>query len=337
MILIFTLLAVVAGLGLIAAWIGENPGTVTMVWMDYQIETTVSVLVLAAFLLMLLVTLCYHFLRRIAFIPWSYTTHRNLKHYRIGLNEITYSVAALAASDIQSATLHTRKAEKVLGITPLTLMLRAQISKSEGNDEKSRQLLEQLLEHPQTEYLAAKSLADVAQKQQQLPQALNLAKRAHRVNPKDTQSAWSVFNLHITSGNIQDAHTHALEAKKSKSFSRSDFTSALGQIALRQAENSYANGHKENALVFARQAVKALPGDLKAVELCVRMYNEANQPNAALALIQKQWKTTPSDLLAEQFHLATDEMKTAKKEKLIAKLQASNGAAPENVLLEKNY
>ena len=212
-------------------------------------------------------------------------------------------------------------------------MLRAQISKNEGDDAETRVLLEQLLDHPETEYLAAKSLSDAAQKQQMLPQALSFAERAHRVNPKEAQGAWAVFDLHVNGGHFQEAEAHARHARKTGAFSRADFSTAKGKISLRQAENSYTNGNKEHALVLAQAAVKALPGDVKAAELCSRLYVESHKPDKALAVIQAQWKKAPSPALARLFHQATEESKPTKKAKLIEKLVASNGAAAENVLL----
>lgn len=332
---LFVLLAVVAAIGTFAAWIGGNPGTVTMFWFDYQIETSVAVLLLLVSVIVLLVLACYHVIRDFVAVPLRYSTRRDLKHYRRGLSEITHSVAALAASNVESAKKHTRKAEKALGVTPLTLLLRAQISKSAGNDEEARGLLEQLLEHPETEYLAAKSLSDVAQKQQHLPQALTLAQRAQRVSPKDAASAWSVFNLHLGAGQLTEAEADARTALKNGAFSRADFNTASGRIAYRQAESSYAAGHKENALLLAQKAFKLLPGDLKAAELYARLCNETNRPAEALKAIRAQWKGEPSATLAEEFHHATDHFKIAKKDRLAAKLQATNGGAAENVLLEK--
>jgi HemY protein len=333
MTVLFALLIIVAGFGLGAAWLGENPGMVTMTWFDYQVETSVSVLLLVLIIAAIILTFIYNFLLRLLRAPGRYAQRRDLKHYRLGLCEVTHSVAALAASDIASATRHTKKAEKALGTTPLTLLLRAQISKSAGSDKESRELLEQLLEYPETEYLAAKSLSDAAQKQHLLPQALTFAERANRINPKQSGGAWAVFDLHLNTGNFQEAEIHAAKSRKKGAFSRADMLAAKGRIALRQAENSYANGHRENALTLAQQAINYMKDDIRAAELCAKLYIEFNQPQRALKIIQQQWKTAPSDQLAAYFHTITENEKPEKKQKLVEKLIASNPAAAENISL----
>ncbi|MDX2074340.1 MAG: heme biosynthesis HemY N-terminal domain-containing protein [Alphaproteobacteria bacterium] len=334
MIALFALLLIVAAVGWGASWLGENPGAVTMTWFDYRIDTSIAVLLLAAILAAIFLAATYLLLQKLMQAPKRYSERRSLKHYRLALTEVTRSVAALAASDIASATRHTRRAEKALGTTPLTLLLRAQISKSDGSDAETRQLLEQLLEYPETEYLAAKSLADAAQKQQMLPQAMNFAERAHKINPKEAHGAWAVFDLLIAGGQFQEAETHARHARKTGAFSRADLQTAQGKIACKQAEHATANGNKANALSFARRAIEYLPGDAAVAELCAELYIDNQQPAKALSIIQRQWKIAPSKKLAELFKDVTEEEKPARKEKLVAKLVASNGAAAENMLLE---
>jgi len=327
------LLAIVAGLGIVAAWLGENPGSVTMIWFGYEIETSVAVLLLLAILASMALTFSYNLIKRMLLAPRSYSQRRSVKQYRIALNEVTYSVAALAASDITAASKHTKKAEKALGTTPLTLLLRAQISKSSGSDEESRKLLEQLLEHPETEYLAARSLADVAAKREMLPQALTLAQRAHHKNPKAKGGAWSVFDLHLSTGHFAEAEAQAKAARKSGAFSRADMDEALGRIALKQAETSLANGNKENALALAEKAVMHLPGNVKAAEVAAQLYADTDRSQKAIALIQKQWRVQPSELLASIFLSVIEAEKPAKREKLALKLAESNPSAPENATL----
>ncbi len=333
MIALFALLFIVAGCGLGAAWLGANPGMVTITWFDTQMETSVAVLLLLAIIAAIILTFMYNLLRRIFLAPSRFKERRSLKQYRLALTEVTHSVAALAVGDMDSASRYTKRAEKSLGTTPLTLLLRAQISKNAGSDEDTRKLLEQLLDHPETEYLAAKSLSDAAQKQHLLPKALQLAERAHRVNPKEVNGAWAVFNLHLDAEHFQEAEAHARNARKVGAFSRADMTKAKGKIALKQATNSYTNGNKANAFILAKQAVEALHGDIDAAELCAELYVESNKPRKALGLIQEQWKTLPSAKLAKLFLEITADEKPAKKEKLIEKLIASNGAAAENLLL----
>src|SRR5688572_6132532 len=131
MINLLLLLLFLACLGITAAWIAENPGSVTIYWFDYRIDTSFAFLLLLAILAAITLSYAYIFIRRVILSPGDFLERRSIKHYRKGLTELTFSVAALAAADIKKAETHTRKAEALLGRTPMTLLLSAQIARSQ--------------------------------------------------------------------------------------------------------------------------------------------------------------------------------------------------------------
>ena len=209
MIDLFLLLVFIACLGIVAAWLAENPGSVTIHWFDYRIDTSFAFLLLLALIAAALLVFIYSLVHRLMRAPKRHAERRELKHHRQGLTEITHSVAALAAADIAGAESHIRKAEKFLGKGPLVLLLSAQVAKSRGDDEKTRLMLEQMLDHKETEYLAARSLSDAAGRKKLFPKALALAERAMALNPKETGSLASVVGLHVRLGQWQEA-MHAI-------------------------------------------------------------------------------------------------------------------------------
>jgi HemY protein len=205
MINLLLLIIFVTCLGIASAWVAENPGQVTMYWFDYRIDTSFAFLLLLAIATAFILAYFYIMVRKLIMAPGQISTARQLKKHRKGLTEITYSVAALASADIKHAERHTKKAERLLGQTPLTLLLSAQIARSQGDDTKSRALLESLLDHKETEYLAARSLSDFATKQQLFPKAVAMAERAHQINPKDTSASTAMVGLYIRLGQWQEA------------------------------------------------------------------------------------------------------------------------------------
>ena len=284
--------------GMVAAWIAENPGQVTMIWESWRIDTSVAFLVLATVVFALVTALILTLIRAIFKAPEEWSTKRQLKYHRKGLAELTYSVASLAASDVRSAELHTRKAEKLLGRTPLTLLLSAQIAKSQGNDGKTKQLLEQLLEHKETEYLAARSLSDAASKQNLLTQALDLAKRAHSVNPGDISSVASMVSLHIRMKQWQEA-LRAVEMNGRRGFmTRVEYKRLHGLTHLMYADALLAESRIEEALRQATRATKLLPDFVPATLLFARIHAASGRSDKAIQLLFKAWRKTRHAQLA---------------------------------------
>jgi HemY protein len=332
MLNLLLLLVFIACLGLSAAWVAENPGAVTIHWFDWRIDTSFAFLMLltvaGAFTMAYLYSVIYRLLKA----PGHIAANRRLRHYRRGLSELTYSVAALAASDIKHAERHTRKAERLLGQTPLTLLLSAQIARSRGDDARTRMLLEAMLEHQETEYLAARSLSDAASKQQLFPKALNLAQRAYSVNPQETASVTAMIGLHLRLGQWQEA-LHAIDKAARKSGMRqADRLHYKGLTHLKQGMALLADNRNEAALAHARSAVKILPTFVPAIVFAAHTSALCGKRDKAIAIILKAWKKSPHPEMAAELHrLAAGEPKE-KQLKLMRRLVALAPKEPESAL-----
>lgn len=159
MIRLLLLLLFLAGVGLGAAWMADHPGHVVIRWLDYRIDTSVAFLSLLAFAAAALAIYLAMLVSHIASAPRRFRQRQQLKHHQRGWAELTFAVAALAAADDAAASRHVRKAEKLLGTTPLSLLVSAQIAKSRGDDATARLLLTQMLHHKETKHMAARLLA----------------------------------------------------------------------------------------------------------------------------------------------------------------------------------
>lgn len=302
MIDLLLLLIFLACVGIGAAWLAENPGSVTMYWFDYRIDTSVGVLLLGLLFATVSVSAVLLAIRAITKAPGEFSRSRRLKHYKQGLTELTYSVAALAASDGKTAEKHTRKAEKLLGKMPITLLLSAQVAKSRGDESKTRLLLEQLLEHEETEYLAARSLSEAASKQQLFPKALSLAQRAESANPKEHEAALAVISLHARLGHWQEALQAIDKAAKRAHIGRADIRRYKSLIYLQQGQNLLEAGQYEAALAAAREAVKLAPKSVPVVVFAAKAFAAEGQVDKAVNLILKARKSTPHPDLSAAFH-----------------------------------
>jgi HemY protein len=152
------------GVGFAAVWVADNPGSVTIHWFDYRIDTSFAFLAFSFVLVAWLLAALYSFVHSLAGLPQRFSERQRVKHYQQGLAELTASVAALAASDILSAERHVAKARKHLGVTPMELLISAQIAKSRGENERARELFSQMLAHKETKQTAALLLSDTGAK-----------------------------------------------------------------------------------------------------------------------------------------------------------------------------
>jgi HemY protein len=285
MISLLLLLFFIGCLGIVAAWMAENPGSVVIHWSSYQVDTSFAFLMLLVLVSAFAAVAVIGVTRRITLFPERVLQARQLKYYQQGMARLTHSVAALAAGEIESAEAHTRKAKKLLGNTPLVLLLSAQIAGSRGDDNKTRVLLEEMLGHKETEYLAARSLSDAAHKQQLFSKALTLAQRAHSLNAK---SLPAVVSLHVKLHHWQEA-LHALDqAVRKGQITLSERRHYRGTVRLLQGQQCIEHHHMDAALVIAKQVLKDLPHFAPATAFAARAFaanglkKKADKLNAGL-------------------------------------------------------
>ena len=304
-----------------AAWIAENPGNVTMTWFDYRIDTSFAFVLLLTVLCSATLAALYIILHRLTRAPISFTRHRSARQQQKGLTELTHSIVALAAADTHAAELHTRKAEKLLGRTPLTLLLSAQVARTQGDDARTQTLLEQMLDHKETEYLAARYLSEAASKHQQLPKAREMAQRAHALNPQGMEA---LLSLHIRLKEWQQADIAINKGLRKGQITRAQLHRYKGLVFAQHAIDLMEQGHSEAALAIARQAAKQLPSALPIIAILSRCYIGNGQAAKAINLILPAWKKQPSTLLAEIFREATAHLPKEKRIKLARKLANTN-------------
>jgi HemY protein len=330
MISLLLLLFFLTCVGMCASWFAENPGNVVIHWFGYRIDTSFAFLMVmalvAAFVLAYSIILCRH----LALVPERITRRRSLRHYQKGLTELTCSVAALAAADSRKAQTHLRNVEKLLGNAPITLLLGAQIARSQGDEMKTRQLLSRMLDHKETEFLAARSLCETANKQHLFPKALELAKRANNLSSRDLAP---LLSLHIRLGQWQEA-THAIEKSTRKAhLTRGEIRHYQLLVLLTQSRQMLAHRHNEAALTAAKKALRQDAGFTPAIAQAALCYNACGKRAAGLKLLAQSWKAGAGETLAEVFCSIVAAEPKDQQLKWARKLMAAHPASAESDLL----
>lgn len=280
MINLLLFLFFVACASLAIAMVVDNPGRVTMLWFDYQIETSVAFIILVILLAAIFIVLFTLIIRLIIASPSQFWQRRNVKQLNNGITELTYSIAALASSNITAAETHVHKVEKLLGKTPLTILLSAQIAKNKGNDAATHALLEQLLGYKETEYLAARSLSESASQNANLPKALQLAKKALELNPKDSSATIAVASLQIRLKLWDEAISNIQRTK----LPRKEKSRLLALTHLARGELLMAGGYYEEALSLVKTIISNLPDFPPAIAFCANIYDKNQMSKKAAKL-----------------------------------------------------
>ncbi len=183
-----------------AGWLADHPGFITLDWLGYRITQSVALLIVELLVLVAIAIVLFRIWSSIAHSPRSVRKWRDERRQREGYQAISRGFVAVAAGDGETATRHARRAEALIDDWPLTMLLSAQAAQLQGDDKAAEKFFTAMLDRPSTEFLGVRGLLGQALKREDWKEALGLARRAHRLNPKSEWVTQTLYELQKKTG-----------------------------------------------------------------------------------------------------------------------------------------
>jgi HemY protein len=155
-VLLFTLAVVAAAAGL--AWFADRPGTVTIQWLGYQVETSAFAATLALGAVVVLLILLWTLLRYLFTRPAAIAAHVRERRKQQGYDALTRGLLAIGVGDRTQAQRYAGIAGRNLPREPLTALLRAQAAQLRGDKAAARRAFEAMLDRSETALLGLRGL-----------------------------------------------------------------------------------------------------------------------------------------------------------------------------------
>jgi HemY protein len=310
--------AVLAGL-LVAAtvWLADRPGSVTLRWEGWRVDTTVPVLVLAVLALIAVVNTLFRLAGAVVAGPGRFLAGRRVRRTEAGFRALSDGMAALAAGNSREARKLAKRADRLLADSSLTALLSAQVA---GGPEAERHY-QRLAERPETAVLGLKGLTDIAMKQGERAKALEFAARAWSLGGTVDGLAATLFDLQAGAGQWTEAEATLAEAKRRKLLSGADLLHRQALVALERAIQAERDGKGAAALEFALAAHRADPILVPAAVKAAAALHRAGKTRKAESVLAATWEAQPHpDLIEAALALAPMEPaldKVKRVEKLV--------------------
>jgi HemY protein len=294
------LLAAVA-VSLLAAWLADHPGQVALTWQGMHVETSFAILMIAVLLLGLLFIIAFEIVRLLGGAPRR--IGRRLRRSRVdrGYQALTQGLVAAAAGDAAAAKALNRRADKLLGHAPATLLLSAQAAQLEGDEVAARARFQEMLEHQETEFLGLRGLLAQAMKNGEWENALELARRAYLRRPNTPWVLTTLFDLQTRSGLWTEALSTVGDMARHKLIDRPTATRWRALIYHQRAAAQRAAGRPYEALYLARKAHKLQPDFAPIAVQTSALAQQSNQPRVARKVLESAWKAKPHPALAKAY------------------------------------
>lgn len=294
-VLIFVLLVLAAALGL--AWLADRPGTITMDWLGYRIETTAFVAAVAIALLvaalLLIVTVARYLLTRPAAVR-AYVKERRRQQ---GYEALSRGLIAIGVGDRSEAQRFAGIAGRHLPREPLTALLRAQTAQLKGDKESARRAFESMLKKPETKLLGVRGLFLEAQRSNDLTAARALAEQAVNTDPKFGWGVNALFDMQARAGDWEGA-LKTLAVARQNGHVEAAIANRRRAVLLTAEARDFEATDPDKALTLANDALKLAPSLVPAAEIAGRILASQGDTRQATKLITKTWKLSPHPDLA---------------------------------------
>ena len=279
------------------AWLADQPGSLHVNWLGYEVETDVFNLFLSLFILIAAVILLWTFLQKLVESPAVVSGFFKKRREKRGLKALTGGMVAIAAGDRESAQRYAREARKSLPNEPLTALLRAQSAQLMGDRSTARRIYEAMLEAPDTELLGLRGLYLEAYQENETEAARQFAERAMRINPKLGWSASALFGFQCRSGDWLGALKTIETARRNGQVDKAVAIRRRAVLLTAQASEAQ-DSDLEKAIELASEAHRLEPGLVPAAEIAGRLLASKGQTSRAARIINRTWKLSPHPDLA---------------------------------------
>jgi HemY protein len=308
-------------------WLANSPGSVTVHWRDYRIDTSFAVILHVVLFVTVVVAVLYRLWGGIKRAPEQLRMWGQLRRQRRGYDALSQGLIAAAAGDAPGALRHAKKASALLDSPPIAKVLTAQAAELSGDTESARGTYQELADDPQTALLGLRGLLAQARARGNLREALRLADEAYRLRPDAEGLLTQRLELQIAAASWGDAEATVREAVKRKEISAEEGNRQRAAMLFAEAQFADQAGDKERAQKQAEAAVKLNPNFVAAVAKTAELLDAAGRKRRATRLLEQSWALGPHPTLAAAYRALEPEIDAIAQLKRIARLVEN---APED-------
>lgn len=284
-----------------AVFIADRPGTVSLVWQGWRVDTSVAVLILGVVIVAMAAAALFHLLRLIVRGPHMIARGRRERRRRRGYRALSQGMVAVAAGDPAEAKRFAKQADVLLAEPPLTLLLSAQAAQLNGDEQAAHKYFTAMLDSVETEFLGLRGLIMQALKRKDEREALTLAERAKALRPKTPWVLASLFELQARAGKWVEAEATLALAARRKALTAIDSARHRAVMLYEQSRVAAAENRDRDAVRLVAKAHALAPGFTQAAARYAEMLSAAGQTRHARKVLETAWSHAPHPELAKAY------------------------------------
>lgn len=307
-----------------AVFVADRPGSVSLAWQGWRVDTSVAVLLFGVTLVAVVAAALFHLLRKIVGSPRAFLRARRERRRRRGYRALTQGMVAVAAGDAAEAKRFAKQADVLLAEPPLTLLLSAQAAQLNGDQKAAARYFTAMLERPETEFLGLRGLIMQALKENNEAEALRLTRRAKELRPKTPWVLTSLFELQARAGKWAEAEATLALAARRDAFPAGESRRHRAVMLYEQSRVAKADNRDRDAVRLVAKANSLEPGFTQAAARYAELLGASGHRRHARKVIEAAWRITPHPELAEAYGDLFADERPLQQVKRFEALTASN-------------
>ncbi|TSJ60578.1 heme biosynthesis protein HemY [Starkeya sp. 3C] len=313
------------------AWLADRPGSVTIDWQGWQIETSILVAASALLALLAATILIWTALRMIVRSPDLIAFSWRARRRNRGWTAVSRGLVAVGSGDAVGARRAANDAERLLGREPLTQLLAAQAAQLSGDAVGAEAAFRSMTEAPGTRLLGLRGLHVEARRRGDAGAALLAAEEAARHEPGLAWAADAVIEARCLNGDFAGALAMLEREAAHGGLDRAAHRRRRAVLLAAQAQ-AVELSDPVTAREKAVEATRLAPTLVPAAEVAGRLLGAAGDARKAAKIIEAAYAATPHPDLADAYlHLRPGD---ASRERLkrIRTLTARMPGHPESAM-----
>ena len=275
-------------------WIAEHPGTIQIVWLEYDMTIHIGFFLFALLVLVVAGIVIFSMVKGALDMPKTLVRYRDMTNKDKGFKALTIGLTAVAAGDAKSASYQAHRARAFLSNdNPLPTLLEAQAARLKGDELEASRAFIALMDNKDAAFMGVRGLLQSALDNGDYKSALELGHRALEDYPKQGWILCIVYDLEIKARNWDSAKKILYRAEKAGAIAVNKAQSDRVAMLLAEAEEFKQLGQEEFFFRALNKAYKFDKNFLPTALRLGRMYIERGKQKAAVSLVEKAWKRNP--------------------------------------------
>ncbi|MGZ6195904.1 MAG: heme biosynthesis HemY N-terminal domain-containing protein, partial [Candidatus Binataceae bacterium] len=313
-------------LALGVVWLADRPGQVAITWLDYHIDLSVMVMVVAIAVIVIAAIILWSLVRFFLRSPQLFRLAMRERKRRKGFDAISRGLIAIGAGDARAAQRYAALADKSAAGESLALLLRAQTAQMNGDRMGAETAFRAMAERDDTRLLGLRGLFVEAQRHNDPVAARLAAEEAARVAPALAWAGQAVLEFRCAAGDWEGALAALEQSRKSGALDRALYRRRRAVLLTARAIAEEDNRDTARALVL--DATRLAPELVPAAALAGRLLTEGGERRKAAKIIEAAWKAGPHPDLADAYaHLRLSDSARDR----LSRVQALARSAPGHV------